>query len=80
MSQLTWKHVVVIGMFIAGVVALSAIGRDTNGLTTIIMAIISAISGYGVATMRAIRDNVNGNMSKALDMAADKTRTPDPKP
>jgi len=65
--KLSWPHVAVIGVIVAGVVALAALGRDTSALIalgTLLLAGIGLIAGQQFG----IRDQTNGNMSTVLSM------------
>lgn len=65
MKALSWPHVVVIGIIVAGLVALAAFGRDTSALValgTLLLAGIGLIAG----TQFGIKDQTNGNTSRLL--------------
>ena len=63
--KLTWPHVAIITVIVAGVVALAVVGRDTSALIalgTLLLAGIGLIAGQ----QSSLRDQNNGNMSKVL--------------
>lgn len=68
--KLTWPHVVVIGLVLAAVVTLAALGQDTSalvGLGTLLLAGIGLIAGQ----QQGIREQTNGNTSELLRMVRD---------
>ena len=65
--KLSWPHVAVIGIIVAGVVALAALGRDTSALIalgTLLLAGIGLIAG----SQLGIRDQTNGNTTRMLSI------------
>lgn len=62
-----WQLVVIIGLVLAAIVTLSALGQDTAaliGLGTLLFAGLGLIAGQ----QNAIKDQTNGNTTKLLSM------------
>jgi hypothetical protein len=65
--KLTWPAVVVVGLVLAAITTLGALGRDTTaliGLGTLLLAGLGLIVGQ----QQAIKEQGNGNTSKLLAM------------
>lgn len=65
--KLTTQHVVVIGMVLAAIVALSIAGRDTSAIVGLGVAILAGL-GLVVGQQLGIGGQVNGRFSTMLSM------------
>lgn len=68
-DKITWQVVTIFGLVMAAVVCLSAFRADT----TVILATIGLLAGTGaigvtVSQLSGIKANVNGNLSKLVDL------------
>lgn len=72
--NLTWKHVAIVGMFLAAIVALTLSGHDSGALIAVATAVLAGlgiIAGKQDAAKeetRVVREQTNGNTTKLLEM------------
>lgn len=65
--RLTWPHVAVIGMILAGVVTLGAMGRDATALIGLALALLIGL-GLVAGQQQGIKDATNGNMARLVSL------------
>lgn len=66
-KRVTWPQAAIVVAVIAGVVVLSILGRDLTSVIALGIAIFGAV-GLGAGQMQGIKDQVNGNLTRLLDM------------
>jgi hypothetical protein len=67
MKPLPWQYAAVIVAFLVCITALGLTGHDAAALIAVGMAILAAL-GLALGQGQAVKDHVNGNTSKLLDI------------
>jgi hypothetical protein len=79
--RLSWQHVVVIALVLAGVVTLAALGRDTTALTGLGVMLLVGL-GLMAGQQQQIKEQTNGTQTKLLQMVEElaKRQMSEPRP
>jgi len=63
--KLSWQHVTVVGLVVAGVIVLAVLGRDTSAFIGLAVAILL---GVGLVQQGEIKNAANGNTSRLVSL------------